>query len=214
MTLTRFPVLLSAAVVLLSAGPAPAADTAVVRGRVTKIDRTSKTIVVRPNEGADVIVAVTDASRLEVGGKPATLAQVKEGRRVRVTYDPEAKTLVSLKPAVTTDQDLGREVKQALAAVKDYSFRQKDKYAAQLREAAEDVEDRIDDLEARAKDAGAEAKAKIRAQIAELRKKKGVLNERLEKVRTATAEAWDDVKSGVGEAAAELEKVLDRLFKE
>jgi ElaB/YqjD/DUF883 family membrane-anchored ribosome-binding protein len=115
---------------------------------------------------------------------------------------------------VTTGEDLGREVKQALAAVKDYTFRQKDKYAAELREVSDDVEDRIDDLEARAKDATAEAKAKIRAQIAELRKKKGALNERLEKVGNATAEAWDDVKSGVGEAAAELEKVLDRLFKD
>jgi hypothetical protein len=128
MTLMRFPVLLSAAFVLGTAGSAPAADTHVVRGQVTKIDRTSKTIVIRPNNGADVIVAVTDASRLEVGRKPATLAQVKEGQRVRVTYDPKAKTLVSLKPTVTTDDDLGREVKQALAAVKDYTFRQKDKY--------------------------------------------------------------------------------------
>jgi hypothetical protein len=205
--------LLSAAFVLLSAGPAPAADTQVVRGRVTKIDQTSKTVVIRPNEGAEVIVAVTDASRLEAGGKPATLAQLKEGQRVRVTYDPTAKTLVSLKPVVT-DEDLGREVKQALAAAKEYTFRQKDKYAAELLEVAEDVEDRIDDLEARAKDAGAEAKAKIRAQIAELRKKKDALNGRLEKVKAATAEAWDDVKSGVGAAAAELEKALDRLFKD
>lgn len=212
MTNARFSLSLSIAL-LIGSGTATAADTATVRGRVTKIDQTSKTVVVHPNEGAEVIVAVTDASRLEVDGKPATLAQLKEGQRVRVVYDPKAKALVSLKPAVTTDEELGREVKQALAAAKDYTFRQKDKYAAELREVADDVEDRIDQLEAEAKEAGAEAKDRIQERIAELRKKRTVLSERLEKVGAATADAWDDVKSGVGAAVSEIQTALDRLFK-
>jgi hypothetical protein len=215
MTLTRSAVALAvAAFGLLFPGPAAGADTHLVRGRVVKTDPAAKTVTVRPNEGADVTLAVTDASRLEVGGKPATVAQLKEGQRVRVSYTDKTNQVVSLKPAVTTEEDLRREVKQALGAARDYTFRQKDKYEARLRGTAEDVQDRIDYLEARAKDAGAEAKERIRERIAELRKKKGVLNDKLDRVGSATADAWEDVKSGVGAAADDLQKALDRVFRD
>ncbi len=196
-------------------GAARAAETAVVRGTVVKADATAKQVTVRPADGKDVTLAVTAASRLEVGGKPATVAQFKDGQRVRATYAEKGgtKEVVLLKPAVTSDEQLGKEVKQALGAAKSYTFQQKDKYEAELREVADNVDDRIDLLEVEAKDAGAEAKAKIQARIAELRKRRGALEDRLSKVKSATADAWDDVKAGVGAAAADLEKALGELFK-
>lgn len=204
-----------AAVLLAGPGTARAAETAVVRGSVVKADATAKQITIRPADGKDVTLAAAAASRLEVGGKPATLDQFKDGQRVRATYAEKGgtKEIVLLKPAVTTDEQLGKEVKQALAAAKSYTFQQKDKYEAELREAADGVDDRIDQLEADAKDAGAEAKKKIQARIAELRKRRGALNDRLSKVGAATADAWDEFKAGVGDAGSELEKAIGELFK-
>lgn len=208
----------TAALVLAVAALCPAAraaEPAVVRGALTKIDASAKTVTVRPATGAAVTLAVGPGARVEVGGKPAGLDQFKEGQRVRATYTARdgRNEVVALKPAVATDEQLGREIRQALAAAKSYTFAQKDKYAAELRDAADDVDDRIDQLEAEAKDAGAEAKAKIQTRIADLRKRRGDLAERLAKVQSATGDAWDDIKTGAGAALSDLEKALDALGK-
>lgn len=194
---------------------ARAAEPVVVRGALTKIDASAKTVAVRPATGATVTLAVGPGSRIEVGGKPARLDQFKEGQRVRATYTVRdgRNEVVALRPAVATDEQLGREIRQALAAAKSYTFAQKDKYADELRDATDDVDDRIDHLEAEAKDAGAEAKAKIQARIADLRKRRGALAERLSKVQSATGDAWDDVKAGAGAALSDLEKALNELGK-
>lgn len=211
----RAAVLLAFAVLMLATVPVSAADAVVLRGSVVKLDAAAKRITVRPADGKDVTLTATPTSHVEVGGKPATLAQFKEGQRVRATYTTKDATneIVRLKPTVVTDEQLGKEVKQALAAAKDYTFQQKEKYEAELREVADDVDDRIDQLEADAKDAGAEAKAKIQARIAELRKRRAALDGRLSKVKSATADAWADVKAGVGAAATDLEKAINELFK-
>jgi hypothetical protein len=208
--------LVGVALAALLAGPAAAAEPDVLRGRVVKVDPAGNRVTIRPTAATDVTLAVTPESRLEVGGKPAELARIKEGQRVRVEYTEKGgtKEVVRLKPAVVTDEDLGREVRQALAAAKEYTFQQKDKYAAELREVVADLDDRIDDLEARAKDAGATARVQIRARLEDLRQKRSTLDGRLAKVQSATADAWEDVKAGVGAAAADLQKALKDLFKD
>jgi hypothetical protein len=202
--------------ILLSAGAALAAETGVVRGRVVKADPAANRITVRPNAGPDMTFAVPAGSRLEAGGKPATLARFKEGQRVRVTYAEKGGTneVILLKPAVTTDEELGREVRQALSAAKDYTFQQKEKYEAELQEVIADVDDRIDHLEAEAKDVGAEARQRLQARIADLKQKRANLYDRLGGVKSATADAWSDVRSGVNAAAADLERALNKLIKE
>jgi Cu/Ag efflux protein CusF len=202
-------------VVATSAGTTRAEEATTIRGSVVKVDAAAKHVTVRPADGKDVVVAVTAASRLEAAGKPVTLDQFKNGQRVRVTYAARdgVNEIVRLKPAVTTDEELGREVKQALAAARSYTFEQKDKYEARLRDVADDIDDRIDRLEVEAKDAGAEAKAKLRTRIDDLKKRRGALNGRLAKVQSATADAWDDIKAGVGAAVYDLEKTLGDLFK-
>ncbi|AWM37088.1 hypothetical protein C1280_08660 [Gemmata obscuriglobus] len=200
---------------LVALCPATQADESVVRGPLTAVDAAARTVTVRPATGAAVTLAVGTGARVEVGGKPAGLDQLKKGQRVRATYVPRdgRNEVVALRPAVATDEQLGREIRQALAAAKSYTFAQKDKYAAELRDAADDVDDRIDQLEAEAKDAGAEAKAKVQARIADLRKRRGVITDRLSKVQSATGDAWEDVKAGAGAALSDLEKALNELGK-
>jgi hypothetical protein len=195
---------------------AVAAGTNVVRGQLIKIDASVHQVTVRPTSGADVTLAVTAGSQLKSGGKLATLARFNVGQRVRATYAEKngVNEIVVLKPAVTTDEQLRKEINQALTTAKQYTFQQKDKYEAKLHETLNDVDDRIDHLEAEAKTAGTEAKARIRTHIAELKKHRTVLGERLEKAKSATADAWDNIKAGVGAAGTDLQKSLGELFKD
>ncbi len=204
------------ALLLMSAGMGLAADTNVVRGRVVKTDPAANRITVRPTTGADVTLAVTDASRLENGGKPVPLAEVKEGKRVRITYAEKGglKSIVLMKPAVTTDEDLGRSVKQTLAAAKNYTFQHKDQYESDVRGVVDDLDDRIAHLEAEAKGSTAATKDRLHARIGNLKAKRATLNDRLEKVKLASADAWGEIKSRVGAAGEDLEKAANELFKE
>ncbi|MBX9582610.1 MAG: PRC-barrel domain-containing protein [Gemmataceae bacterium] len=195
---------------VLAAAPA-AAEPEVVRGQVTKVASAADRLTIRTTAGKEITFAAVPGSRLEADGKPLALADLKEGRRVRVTYREAAgrKEVVALKPAVVTDEALKKEVGQALAAAKQYTFQQKDEYAERVRGVIADLDDRIDRLEAEAKDAGAEAEAKLRARLADLKKHRTALKDRLDKVGSAAADAWDDVKDGFSAAARELERVLD-----
>ncbi|HEY1191676.1 MAG TPA: hypothetical protein VGE74_28850 [Gemmata sp.] len=208
---SHLALLLTAPLVLAFASSARAVETDVVRGLVVKADAGAKQVTVRPAAGPDVVLTVTDASRIMVGAKDATVRDIKQGQRVRATYTLRAgkKEVVSLRPSATTSAELHSKVKKTLAAAKTYTFQQKDKYAADLREVGHTLDDRIDHLEAEAKDAKADAKQKLQAEIDDLKKQRGALNDRLMTVQSATADTWDDVKSGVSKAASDLEKWLN-----
>lgn len=204
--------------VLAVLGPAVRADdvkTDVVRGLVVRADSGAKQITVRPAAGPDVTLAVTDASQLRVGAKGATVGDVKQGQRVRVTYTLRAgmKEIVVLRPAVTTTADLQRELKRALDATKTYTFQQKEWCEAELREVVSNLGDRIDHLRAEAKDAKADVRQRAEAEIARLEKQRDALNDRLATIRSATAETWEDVRGLVGKAVKDLEETLNDLLK-
>jgi hypothetical protein len=205
-----------AAALVLAPAAVGADEVRVVRGLVVKADPAAKKLTIRPSAGPDVTLTVTDASRLAIGKKDATLKDVAEGKRVRATYTERGgmKELVVLRHAVTNSATLRKEVKQALTAAKSYTFQQKDKYEEELNEVLADVDDRIDQLEDEAKDAGAEAKAELQDKISRLKKQRTILSDRLGKVKSAGAEAWDDIKSGVNAAGEDLEKMLEDLFKD
>ncbi|MBA4068050.1 MAG: hypothetical protein C0501_30970 [Isosphaera sp.] len=183
------------------------------RGQVVRADADANRVTVRTAAGKEVSLAVTPESKVGTAAKPTTLKQLTAGRKVRVTYQTRDGTdrLLTLVPAVTTDEDLGREVREALKAAKDYSFRQKDKYERELREVVDKVDDRIEDLRDRAKEAGADARAKIEEQVEELKKKRDALADRLGRAAPAAEDAWEDLKSGVGGAVEDLGQALDRF---
>jgi hypothetical protein len=199
-----------AVVAVLALGPARAAADETVRGQLAATDPAANRLTVKSGDRA-IDLAVTPQSRLEASGKAVPLAEWKTGQRVRVTYRAVggANQVVALRPAVTTDDGLRRELSEALAATKDYTYRQKDEYAARVRGVVDDLDDRIDELEAEAKVAGADARRRLEPRLAELRKQRAAVNDRLARVGAATADAWDEIKTGFGNAARELQRALD-----
>jgi hypothetical protein len=194
---------------LTALAPARAAADETARGTLTATDPAGGRVTVKTADRA-IDFAVTPQSRLTNGGGPVSLADLKTGQPVRVTYRAAggANQVVALRPAVTTDAGLRREVAQALAATKDYTFRQKDEFAARLRGVADDLDDRIDRLEAEARDAGADARRRLGPRITELRKHRAAVAARLDRLGSATADAWEDIKAGFTNAARDLDRFL------
>jgi hypothetical protein len=196
--------------VLLPSALATAAEPELVRGRIASVDAAAKTLKLE-TAGGDVTLVVAPESRLVVDGKAVRLEDLKEGRYVRVAYKDQsgAKQVVSLSAAVVTDEELKRRIAEALDATKRYAHKQKDEFAAKVGGVVEDLDDRIDRLQMEMKGATAEAKVKLQARIDALKKMRSTLSDRLAKIRAAAADAWDDVKSGFGNAARDLQKALD-----
>jgi hypothetical protein len=84
----------------------------------------------------------------------------------------------------------------------------RDKMDARLRE----WQAKIDALKARADQAGAGQKIKYYEEIESLRTKQQQVHEKLEKLRTAGAGAWDEVKAGVEAAWTDLQDAAQRAM--
>jgi peptidoglycan hydrolase CwlO-like protein len=75
----------------------------------------------------------------------------------------------------------------------DVSLKERDDWVSKMKTQAQDVGKEIERL---SKDGSAEAKAKAES----LKEKSKGLNEQIEKAQSATAETWNDVKSGTKKA--------------
>jgi uncharacterized protein YdaT len=83
----------------------------------------------------------------------------------------------------------------------------KEEYRERLEAQLKEWKAKIDGLEARTSMASSEAKAELMKEIEELRRKKAVVKEKLQK---SGGEAWDTAKEGVEKAATELKHAFDK----
>lgn len=184
-----------------------------VWGRVSEVQPGGNQLTLKTRDGRELRLHVDAESRLLIEGRPAKLNQFKEGDRAQVTYAelPTGKDrVVRLAGMPATAADLKREVREALDAVKSYTFRQKDEYQKKLESLLEDVDGRLEDLRDRAEDVGAEARKELAREIELLRQKQQVIRDRLAKVKSAGADAWDDIKAGIGDALDDLQQAFER----
>jgi predicted nucleic acid-binding Zn-ribbon protein len=72
-----------------------------------------------------------------------------------------------------------------------------------------DIDARIETLQARSAKVSTEAQAELREKIAELRDKREVVRRKLQALRTASAQSWEDMKAGIAAAANDLAQAYD-----
>lgn len=77
-----------------------------IRGIISKVDTAAKKFTVRLPNKSEITVAVADATTLEVDGKDAKLADLKEGDQVKLEY--EAQTMVALEVEVKKTVEAGK----------------------------------------------------------------------------------------------------------
>lgn len=195
------------------AGSTARADTRVVSGKVTAVSADRHELTVRTGEGKTVRLRVGEAARLQLDGKAAPLSEFKEGTVVVATC--EGDKVVRLAGNPDGAGDVRKEVREAVDAIKSYSYRQKDKAQQRLETLMQGLDERVEALKVRAAESGAGLREKYEGEIKALEEKRAALRKRLGKVREASPEAWEDIKTGVSGALNELggafEKAWSRL---
>jgi hypothetical protein len=207
MTLIR----LTAAALVLGAAAAPAADTATVRGTIERVNTAAGRLTLATATGEHLTLHAANGATVEVDGHPAKLSDLSKDQRARVTYRDAGGTheLVSVTAHKTTGRDVTREVREALQAAGRYSYQHKDEYVKKLRGVVDDLDDRIDELQQRVRTTSRDARRKLEDQIHALKQKRGVVEDRLNKLKSAGADAWNDVKAGVQNAAEDLRRAIE-----
>ncbi len=189
----------------------PADNARVVRGTVTSVSPDEGKLTVKTRRGQEVVVQVDDRTRLRGRGGAVKLNQFKEGDRVRVRLRGRdgARHAAAVVRLPVQAEDVRREVRDALQAAKRYTFRQKDEYQRKLQDVLNDMDERIDDLQEQAESAAGQARKDAEAKLRELRAKRGVVRDRLDKVSAATADTWDRVTGAVSDAVQDFQKMFD-----
>jgi len=100
--------------------------------------------------------------------------------------------------------DVKRERGEALETTKTYLAQQKEKYQKDAESTLNDLNDKIKGLQSKAEQAGTDTKAKYNEIIKGLRKKQEEAQNKLNDLKSKSADAWEDIKSGMDAALENL----------
>jgi vacuolar-type H+-ATPase subunit I/STV1 len=192
--------------------PGRAADKhTVIRGTVANVRPDDGKLTVKTRRGQEVVVQVDDQTRLRGRGGAVKLSQLKEGDHVRVRFRGRngSRHAVAVVRLPVHADDARREVREALQSAKSYTIKRKDEYQRKLRDVLDDMDERIDDLQEQAESANGTAQKEAQAKLRELRAKRDVVRDRLQKVNAATADTWDRVTGAVSDAVQDFQKMYD-----
>jgi len=183
-----------------------------VQGRIVQVQPKGQSFTVRTQDGQTVRMFVDGKSRVRINKSDAELNEYTVGSRVQATYtvrDGQNRVVQAVEWPLTA-ADVRREVREALEAVKDYTFQNKDEYQRRLEQVLNDLNARAEDLQRRAAQAGEQAREQLRPQLEALRQKSEAVRRQLDKVKAATPDAWSDIKAGVSSAVDELQKAFEK----
>jgi predicted nuclease with TOPRIM domain len=215
MRLHRFIVLsLAAAAAALPASAARAADEQkAVKGPIQEVRAAAHQLVVKGADGKEWVFRVNDRSKLERRGRPVGLDQLAPGMHVQVTFAAQdgENQVVSMTSAPVSGAELRKDVQDTLRAAKSYSFEQKDRYSQRLPGVLKRVDDRLHYLQREAAREGEEAMQKLEPQIEKLRGVRDKLQSQAERVKSATPQAWDELKAGVHSALEDLHNAFEKV---
>lgn len=104
-----------------------------------------------------------------------------------------------------------KDLKHGVIEVSNTTKEQKEEYRRRVESKLKELDKQIDQLKARVEKSETKARAEFNHQIGELQKKKEVVRKGLEELKSASAEAWEMIKSRIDAALEDLEKSYDRI---
>ncbi len=110
-----------------------------------------------------------------------------------------------------TARELKQEARDVVVATKDYLTSNKDQFVASAEVKLKQLDARIAELGAKAETLQADAKAEGTKAVDALKEQRAKLGVKLDEVKKASQETWQDVKAGFDTAMNELEKAYDNL---
>jgi len=114
-----------------------------------------------------------------------------------------------------TYEDVKKESEKAMESTTDYTHEKKEEYVRQMEAKLEEFDKEMKEFQAKVESRAAELKEESKAEFNQsmeaLGKKKQAADEKIEELKSAGSDAWDDLKVGVDSAMDELARTLDRV---
>ncbi len=114
--------------------------------------------------------------------------------------------------ATVSGEDVKQQAREAYDATKGYTQEQIQAFRAQTEAKLAEYEKDIDQLQAKASKLGGDAKAKAELQLTALRQKKAGVVEKLKDLSSSSANAWEQIKSGIDGAMEDLGKGYQQVL--
>jgi predicted small secreted protein len=101
-------------------------------------------------------------------------------------------------------------VKEDSRQAADYTYEKKEEYQRKLASEMRELDVKIDELKAKAGRASDAVKAEFAKDMEALDRRKAVLAQRMEAVKSASASKWDEVKGGANLAMESVKQAYER----
>ena len=108
-----------------------------------------------------------------------------------------------------TKEDVKKQAAETMEKAKAYAEQQRHEYTKQVQSTLDDLSKKTDQLKEQAKVAKGEALTKIQAALADLKVKQDQAKQKLQELGSSTGAAWEQVKTGVDKAVADLQKAYN-----
>lgn len=107
--------------------------------------------------------------------------------------------------------EIQRETKEATGAIQNFTVEQKEALQNQVQDQLAFLDDKVNDLQAKAANAGDEAKDEIGELTADLKQKLQTAKLQAEQLKDASADNWDNVKTGMTSAINEVNEAYNKV---
>jgi len=114
----------------------------------------------------------------------------------------------------TSPEAVKKEVKEAAEAVSALTQQEMDSFVDQMESQLQGLEARVDDLSARAQVLTGEAKTAAEEKIKDLEEKRKQARKRLEDLKSASGDAWEELKMGLQASVLRLNQALQNAAAE
>jgi gas vesicle protein len=118
----------------------------------------------------------------------------------------------------TTSKDVKQETTEAIQAIKNYSFEQRDKAVREVKVVLADLDGRIDRMQSRVEKKWNEmdqsSREQVRNTLKALREKRNKLSEWYGGLQHSSADAWNHVKEGFIEGYQSVASAFDKAENE
>ncbi len=109
-----------------------------------------------------------------------------------------------------TAADVGQQAAQTYEAMKDYGYAKKDEVTNWADQKLEQLQQKTAALKAKAEETGGDAKGRWDDLASGFEAQQRQAAEQIDRLKGASASAWDDVKQGTLDAIATLDKSLEQ----
>ena len=116
---------------------------------------------------------------------------------------------VGEEPGAPTMEQVGEEVTEAVETASEYVSNERDEFLVRVESEVTRLNDEIKTLRNEIAEAGAESKESFNEALAAMDEKRQTAAGELEKLKSATGDAWKDVRGGMESALQELQEDYD-----